>query len=75
MRIYFNIILLNILLIAVLIDVSFSSSYNTLFAQTLSILAGVPEVVLQQGISGTSTIYVNNTSARVNVSSPISFEY
>lgn len=75
MRIYLNILLLNILLIVILIDVSFSSAYNTLFTQTLPILAEVPEVVLQQGIAGTSTIYVNNTSAKVNVSSPISFEY
>jgi hypothetical protein len=39
------------------------------------ISAETPKVILQQGTAGTSTIYTNNTSAKVSVSPPTGFEH
>jgi len=45
--------------------------YNLFPVQALPISAETPKVVLQQGTAGTSTIYINNTSAKVRVAAPI----
>lgn len=45
-------------------------TYLSLFMEPTSAVAS-PKVILQQGIVGSSTIYTNNTSAKVNVSAPI----
>lgn len=72
---YFNIALLNVILLATLSVSVYGNVYNLHYGQALAISAETPKVILQQGTAGTSTIYVNNTSAKVSVSAPINFEY
>jgi hypothetical protein len=71
----FSLIFLNVLLFVTLVGSAFSSVYNTFFLQALPISAEIPKVILQQGTAGLSTIYTNDTSAKVSVSSPVGFEY
>jgi len=49
------------------------SAYYSLVAQPYTTVSS-PSVILQDGIVGTSTIYTNNTSAKVNVEAPL-FDY
>ena len=63
----FNIALLNIILLATLSVSAYGAVYNTSYGQASPISAETPKVILQQGTAGTSTIYTNNTSAKVNV--------
>jgi len=58
-----------ILLVSISISVQ-GSIYNTHYAQALPISAEKPKVIMQQGTAGTSTIYTNNTSAKVSVAAP-----
>ena len=72
---YCNILLLNIILLAIL-PVSVSAAvYNTYYSQASPISAETPKVILQQGTAGTSTIYTNSTSAKVSVPAPVGLEY
>jgi len=64
---YFNIALLNVFLLVTLSVSVYGSVYNTFYGQAAPISAEIPKVILQQGTAGTSTIYTNNTSAKVIV--------
>jgi hypothetical protein len=72
---YFNIVLLNIILLATLPVFIYGNVYNMYYSQASPISAETPKVILQQGTAGTSTIYTNNTSAKVSVSAPVGVEY
>lgn len=65
---YISYILLTIILLS---SLSFSASATTLLQYNIpaTIAAEAPEVTLGQGTAGTSTIYMNNTSAVVRVTS------
>jgi hypothetical protein len=68
----------SVLSVILLVSLSFSvygNVYNIYYGQALPISAETPKVILQQGTAGTSTIYTNNTSAKVSVSAPVGFEY
>lgn len=67
---YFNIAILNVFLLVTLSVSVYGSVYNTFYGQAAPIRAETPKVVLQSGIAGTSTIYTNNTSAKVSVVAP-----
>jgi len=67
---YFNITLLNVFLVVTLSVSVYGSVYNTFYGQASPICAETPKVVLQSGTAGTSTIYTNNTSAKVSVVAP-----
>jgi len=69
---YSNITLLNIILVVTLSVSVYGSVYNTCYGQASPIYAETPNVILQQGTEGTSTIYTNDTSAKVNVSAQAS---
>jgi len=70
-----SVLVLNfIILIGLLIPV-YGEVYNTYHVQAVPISAKTPDVILQQGTAGSSTIYTNNTSAMVSVSPPVSFRY
>jgi len=56
-----------ILLATMLASVADGSVYNKYYVQASPISAEKPKVILQQGTAGTSTIYTNNTSAKVSV--------
>jgi hypothetical protein len=68
---YFNITLLNVFLLVTLSVSVYGNVYNTFYGQASPISAETPKVVLQSGTAGTSTIYTNNTSARVSVAAPV----
>ena len=59
--------ILTIILLASLSVSVCGNVYNTYHSQAVPISAETPRVILQQGITGTSTIYTNSTSARVYV--------
>jgi len=67
----FSLTLLSIVLLVTLSVSVYGVVYNTYYGQALPISAETPKVTLQQGTAGTSTIYMNNTSAKVNVSAQI----
>jgi len=67
---YFNIAILNVFLLVTLSVSVYGSVYNTFYGQASPISAETPKVVLQSGTAGTSTIYTNNTSAKVSVAAP-----
>jgi hypothetical protein len=71
----FTIVLLNVILLASLSVSVYGNVYNLYYSQASPISAEIPKVILQQGTAGTSTIYTNNTSAKVGVSQPVGFEY
>jgi hypothetical protein len=62
---YINIALLNIMLLTSLFVYVYGNSYNLYYILASRISAETPKVILQQGTAGTSTIYTNNTSAKV----------
>ena len=64
---YFITLILNIILVTTPLASVYGGIYNTYYGQALPISAETPNVILQQGIAGTSTIYTNKTSAKVNV--------
>jgi len=64
---YMCVSILNVMLLAILSVSVYSSVYNTYYGQASPISAETPKVILQQGTAGTSTIYTNNTSAKVSV--------
>ena len=47
-----------------------ASAYYSLTMESQTTVSS-PEVILQNGIAGTSTIYTNNTSAKVSVKAPV----
>ncbi|MDI6904019.1 MAG: hypothetical protein QMD13_00785 [Candidatus Bathyarchaeia archaeon] len=63
----FKIVLLSTVLLVSLSASVYGNVYNLYYGQALSISAETPGVILQQGTVGTSTIYENNTSAKVSV--------
>jgi hypothetical protein len=67
---YFNIAILNVFLLVTLSVSVYGNVYNTFYGQAVPIRAETPKVVLQSGTAGTSTIYTNNTSAKVSVVAP-----
>lgn len=72
---YFNIVLLNIMLLTSLFVSVYGNSYSLYYILAPPISAETPEVILQQGTAGTSTIYTNGTSAKVGVSAPVLSHY
>jgi hypothetical protein len=72
---YLSLILLKVLLSVTLVGSGFGSVYNKFFLQASPILAETPDVLLAEGTAGSSTIYTNNTSAKVSVSPPVGFQY
>lgn len=64
---YFDIVLLNIMLLAALTVSVYGSVYNLYYVQASPLSCETPKVVLQPGNAGTSTVYMNSTSAKVNV--------
>jgi len=77
---YFNIVLLNIILLATLPVFIYGNVYNMYYSQASPISAETPKVILQQGTMGNTTVYTNNTSAKVSVAAPrnwwnISYSY
>jgi hypothetical protein len=72
---YLSALILNVTLLVSLSISVYGSVYNTYHAQAFPISAEIPKVILQEGTAGTSTIYMNATSAKVNVSPPVNFEY
>jgi len=54
--------------ISLFTSIAYTACVNIYYSQAFSILAEAPKVILEQGNSGTSIIYKNNTSARINVS-------
>jgi hypothetical protein len=67
---YFITVILNIILVTTLLVPVYGSVYNRYCVQALPISAEKPRVILQQGTTGSSTIYTNNTSAKTNVVAP-----
>jgi hypothetical protein len=67
--------ILNVILLFSLSVSVYGSTYNTYYGQASPIAAETPKVILQQGTAGTSTIYMNNTSAKVSVSAPVGVAY
>ena len=66
-----------VLTVSVLLGYSLQSvAGNAYYSNEIQNYATVssPPVILQNGTAGTSTIYTNNTSAKVNVSAPL-FDY
>lgn len=59
--------ILNIILVVSLAFYAYGGVYNMYYGHAASISAETPMVILQQGTAGTSTIYMNNTSAKVSV--------
>ena len=59
--------ILNVILLFSLSVSVYGNVYNTYYGQASPIRAETPKVILQQGTAGTSTIYTNNTSAKVAV--------
>lgn len=74
-RKHLNILILSIILLVTLTVCAYGNVYNQFYGQAAPISAETPKVILQQGTSGTSTIYVNSTSAKVNVSPTLSLSY
>jgi len=60
-------VILNVILVTSLSVSVYGGTYNKYYCQASPISAGTPKVILQQGTTGTSTIYTNNTSAKVAV--------
>lgn len=63
----FSLIFLSVILVATLSFSVDGSMCNIFYSQASPISSETPKVILQQGTAGTSTIYVNNTSAKVSV--------
>jgi len=72
---YWNSLLLSILLFVTLSVSVHGNIYNIYYGQASPIMAETPKVILQQGTAGISTIYMNNTSAKVSVSAPVGVAY
>jgi len=70
-----SVLILSVILLASLPVSVNSNVYNLHYSQASPISAETPKVILQQGTAGTSTIYMNSTSAKVSVSPPVGFEY
>jgi hypothetical protein len=67
---HLSVSILNVILLFSLSVSVYGSVYNTFYGQAAPISAETPKVVLQSGTAGTSTIYTNNTSAKVSVVAP-----
>jgi len=72
---YCSNLLLSILLLVTLAVSVHGNIYNTYYIQASPISAETPKVILQQGTAGTSTIYMNSTSAKVEASASFSIAY
>jgi hypothetical protein len=66
----FNVTLLTVFLVVTLSFPVSASVYNTCYGQASPVSAEKPEVTLQQGREGNSTVYTNDTSATVIVATP-----
>ncbi|MEM2463381.1 MAG: hypothetical protein QXY07_01700 [Candidatus Bathyarchaeia archaeon] len=65
-----------VLLVSLAIPITVHCSvYNNLYSQAAPISVETPKVRMQHGIVGESTIYMNDTSAKVSVSAPTGLEY
>jgi hypothetical protein len=71
----FIILLMSIALFAAICAPANCGVYNTLYSHAAVIAAETPKVILQQGTAGISTIYMNNTSAKVKVTAPLGVAY
>lgn len=65
---YLICVFLNVILLISISSSAHSLTYNAYHIQALPIMTEDAKVILQQGNTGTSIIYVNNTSAKVNIS-------
>jgi len=72
---YWNSLPLSILLLVTLAVSVHGNIYNTYYIQASPISAETPKVILQQGTAGTSTIYMNATSAKVEASASFGIAY
>lgn len=64
------VLLLSIVLLVALSVPVHGSVWNESYVQALPVSVEPPKVILQSGTAGTSTIYTNSTSAKVNVAAP-----
>jgi hypothetical protein len=67
--------LLILFLLSFLLNHALGNINNTYHIQALFISAETPKVILQQGTAGNSTIYTNDTSAKVSVSTPVGINH
>lgn len=67
---YTNNLVISIFLLVTLSASVHGSVYNTPYTQASPILAEAPKVIFQEGITGSSIIYKNETSAKVIVVAP-----
>lgn len=63
--------LLSLILLATMPFSASGNVYNVYHSKSTPIRAETPKVILQQGTAGTSTIYTNNTSAKVTVNATL----
>jgi hypothetical protein len=66
---HMNFAFLYVILFVILVVSVNGSVWNNSYAQALPISCETPNVILQQGTAGSSTIYTNSTSAKVSVDS------
>ncbi|MEM2972188.1 MAG: hypothetical protein QW270_07220, partial [Candidatus Bathyarchaeia archaeon] len=64
-------LILGVILLTSLAGLINGKVYNVYYSQSQPISAETPKVILQQGTTGNSTIYMNSTSAKVSVTAPV----
>jgi hypothetical protein len=67
---YSDVTFLSVILFLTLSASVYGSVYNMYSGQALPISCDTPEVILESGTVGTSTIYTNSTGAEVSVAAP-----
>jgi hypothetical protein len=67
---YISVTVLTVILIVSLPVFAYGNVYNTCYGRAMPISAETPQLVLQQGTAGTSTVYTNGTSAKVSAVAP-----
>ena len=68
---YVNVALLYIILFVILMVSVSGGIWNSLHCQGLPVSCEAPEVFLEPGITGKSSVYTNSTSAKVSVAAPV----
>ena len=67
---YISVAVLILILIVSLPILVYGTVCNAYYSRAMPISAETPQVVLQQGTTGTSTVYTNGTSAKVSAAAP-----
>lgn len=64
-----------LVLLLSLVSATYAKTWNIEYAYASSVRVEEPKVIFREGSAGTSIIYMNNTSAKISIPSPVGLKY